>query len=172
MQRASKSPSQHSIGVLLSVMKSVCNGRSKLRRYASALRVGSCWPERAERWPVRSFIAPPLPPQQQLVVHTLITHCNYTLPPHPSANRVVDSSQTKESTISASTKPRNHVTSNQAAKNHLHLAAATITTSGSVVTTSSRIAAACARALPARAAHLSGWIHRLRPTALCACPCT
>jgi hypothetical protein len=47
----------------------------------------------------------PLPPQQQLVVHTLITHCNYTLPPLPSANRVVDSSQTNESTISASTKP-------------------------------------------------------------------
>ena len=46
----------------------------------------------------------PLPPQQQLVVHTLITHCNYTLPPLPSANRVVDSSQTNKSTISASTK--------------------------------------------------------------------
>ncbi|KAI0276422.1 P-loop containing nucleoside triphosphate hydrolase protein [Russula aff. rugulosa BPL654] len=36
-------------------------------------------------------------------------------------------------------------------------------TSGSVVTTSSRIAAASARALQARAAHLSGWTHRLRP---------
>ena len=33
------------------------------------------------------------------------------------------------------------------------------------VITSSRIAAASARALPARAAHLSGWTHRLRPAA-------
>ena len=40
------------------------------------------------------------------------------------------------------------------------------TLSGSVVTTSSRIAAASARALPAHAAHLSGWTHRLRA---CAC---
>jgi hypothetical protein len=37
--------------------------------------------------------------------------------------------------------------------------------------TSPQIAAASARALPARASHLSGWIHRLRPTALHACPC-
>jgi hypothetical protein len=36
------------------------------------------------------------------------------------------------------------------------------TTSGSVVTTKLRIAAASTRALPARAAHLSGWTHRLR----------
>jgi hypothetical protein len=35
-----------------------------------------------------------------------------------------------------------------------------------VVITSPRTAAACARALPARAAHLSSWTHRLRPTAL------
>jgi hypothetical protein len=46
------------------------------------------------------------------------------------------------------------------------------TTSGSVLTTSSRIAAASARDLPAHAAHLSGWTHRLRPTALRAGPCT
>jgi len=38
--------------------------------------------------------------------------------------------------------------------------------------TSSRIAATSARSLPALAAHLSGWTHRLRPTALRACPCT
>ena len=41
-----------------------------------------------------------------------------------------------------------------------------------VVITGPRIAAACARALPARTAHLSGWTHRLRPSALHACPCT
>ena len=46
------------------------------------------------------------------------------------------------------------------------------TISGSVVATSSRIAAASARALPARAAHLPGWTHRLRPTALRASACT
>jgi hypothetical protein len=44
--------------------------------------------------------------------------------------------------------------------------------SGSVVTTSLQIAAASASSLPARAAHLFGWIHRLRPLALRACPCT
>ena len=47
-----------------------------------------------------------------------------------------------------------------------------LTNSGSVVVTSSRIAAASARALPARAAHLSGWTHRLRPTAIRAAPAT
>jgi hypothetical protein len=45
-------------------------------------------------------------------------------------------------------------------------------TSGLVVTTSTRIAAASARALLACAALLSGWTHRLRPMALRACACT
>jgi hypothetical protein len=38
-----------------------------------------------------------LPPQQQLVVHTLITHCNCTLHPIPSTNKIIDSPQTNES---------------------------------------------------------------------------
>jgi hypothetical protein len=36
----------------------------------------------------------------------------------------------------------------------------------------SQITAVSTRALPARAAPLSGWTHRLRPRALHACPCT
>ena len=73
----------------------------------SALGVGSWWPEGVERQLIHSFNASslhPLPPQQQLVVHTLITHCNYTLPPLPSANRsLIPRKQT--SPISASTRP-------------------------------------------------------------------
>jgi hypothetical protein len=39
--------------------------------------------------------------QQQLVVHTLITHCNYTLPPLLSANKIDDSTQTIKPASSA-----------------------------------------------------------------------
>jgi hypothetical protein len=56
-------------------------------------------------------------------------------------------------------RPSTHRTTNQRGitSTSQQQAASSITTSGSVVTTNSRIAAASARALPARAVHLSDW---------------
>ena len=56
------------------------------------------------------------------------------------------------------------------AKNHLHLAAATIIANGPVEPTSSRIAAASAGAICTAHLFLAEPLDRLRPTALCASP--
>jgi hypothetical protein len=155
-------------------------GWSKRSRAASELRVGPWWPKERSRSVGSSILLLlhllRLPPQQQLVVHTLIKPCNYAIPPLHPANKVVDSPQTNEFTISASANLKanhDHISPPIKQRRIISISQQQLSqANGSVVTTSSRIAAACARALPARAAHLSGWIHRLPLTALRAFPCT
>jgi hypothetical protein len=101
------------------------------------------------------------------------SHCTF------SQYKVIDSPQTKQNKpTSPQVVPATpvavtfHHTHQQSSEESPPSLSSGFTTSGSVVTTSSRIATASARAYPLHSAQLTGWTHRLRPTALCACACT
>ena len=99
-------------------------------------------------------------------MHTQLSFCNYTLPHHtllPTHSHRFPTIKLSPQIVPSTPPNCNHHTMPPVKQRRIpSFSQQQLTNSGSVVITSSQIAAASPRALPARAAHLSGWTHRLR----------